>query len=85
MNFIKSVEKQIANGYVYIAKDGNFMTAEKVTQLARKAYVKGLGDGSISFSTSFETFYDYFVKDYRTSKDVLNALFGMTEDTEQSE
>lgn len=71
MNIIKTLENQIAAGNNIILDNGNVVADEKVKGEALKAYLAGIKDGKIPFTTSFVDYFAETKKKYLTVGEVI--------------
>ena len=55
-NIIKMLEKEVEKGNILINRHGDLVSLQKVRELLKKDYLKGLKAGTINFDVSYETF-----------------------------
>ena len=71
MNIIKTLENHIAVGNNIILDNGNVVPDEKVKGEALKAYLAGIKEGKIPFTTSFVDYFAETKKKYLTVGEVI--------------
>lgn len=84
MNIIKTLENHIAVGNNIILDNGNVVPDEKVKGEALKAYLAGIKDGKIPFTTSFVDYFAETKKKYLTVREVIAFIKDEDEDTPEA-
>lgn len=81
MNIIKTLENHIAVGNNIILDNGNVVPDEKVKGEALKAYLAGIKEGKIPFTTSFVDYFAETKKKYLTVGEVIAFIKDVDEYT----
>ena len=55
-NIIKMLEKEVEKGNILINRHGDLVSLQKVRELLKKDYLKGLKAGTINFDVSFDVY-----------------------------
>ena len=84
-NIITMLEKEVQKENVYLDTKGNFISIEKIEDIARKSYILDLKDGSISFDVTYYEYVNGIMKDYIPLSVITNFIkdtlrYGLYED-----
>lgn len=73
-NIIRIIKDEIKKGNVYVAPNGNFVSADMLNREILDSYKRDLTRGSIDFSVSPEQYKNDKLAQYTTALEVLNGI-----------
>lgn len=73
-NIIRIINDEIKKGNVYVAPNGNFVSADMLNSEILDSYKRDLTSGSIDFSVSPEQYKNDKLAQYTTASEVLSDM-----------
>lgn len=75
-NILTMLEKEVSKENTFLDKKGNFISIEKIEDMARKSYVADLKAGSISFDVTYYEYLNNIMEDFVPVASITNFIKG---------
>lgn len=81
-NVLKWLNTQKEHGGMFVGDNGEIYSKEKLENIIKKAYIKGISKGEIDLTTSYEMYSKDVKKEYKNMDYIIGVFHRSNESTD---